>query len=137
MNQKLKKMKKITFLFVALAVILFGACSPSAKTPSGAVKIYSDYIKTENFDKAVECIYLEDESTSKEQLLEIAEKLKTSYAENGKNNFDKIEIVSEEIDGDNATVEVKEFFKDGTEETNTYKLRKNENGEWKIDLFAK
>ena len=125
-------MKKVTFLFVALAVILFGACSSSSKTPSGVAKIYLNHVKAENFDKAVKCI--DDESMPQEQLTAIAGKLQATYAENG---LTKFEILSEEIDGDNAKVEVKEFFKDGTDDTKIFKLRKNEKGDWKIVPEAK
>ena len=126
-------MKKITFLFAALAIILFAGCSP--KTPSNKVKQYLNYIKTENYEKAAECFLPDEEATSKEDLKVFAEKLKESNAKEGK--ITKFEILKEEINDDKATVEVKIFYQDETEDTETYKLQKNAKGEWKILIDAK
>ena len=130
-------MKKITILFVALAIILFAGCSSSSKTPENTVKTYLNYVKTDKYEKAVECFYFENETVSKEQLAAIAAKMRAGYAEEGKNAFTKFEILEKEIDEDNATVKVKMFYKDGTDDTETYKLRKNEKGEWLIKFDAK
>ena len=129
-------MKKLTFLFVALAAILFVACSSSSNTPSNTVKTYLNCIKTDKYNKAVECYYF-DESMSKEQLEAFAAKLKASYVEEGKNAINKFEILEEEIDDNKAEVNVKIFYKDGTDDTETYKLQKNEKEEWKIVIDAK
>ena len=127
-------MKKITFLLVALATILFAGCS--SKTPSNTVKQYLNYIKTDNYEKAVECFFVE-ETASKEDLANLAAKMKEGNAKDGKNAIVKFEILKEEINDDKATVEVKVFYQDKTEDTDTYKLKKNEKGEWKILLDAK
>jgi len=131
-------MKKITFLFVALATVLFVACSSSSSsnTPSGTVKAYYNYLKADNYDKAVEC-YLLDETISKEQLTAFAAKLKASHTEDNKAAISKFEILNEEMEEDQANVEVKIFYKDGTDETETLTLKKNEKGEWKIALDGK
>ena len=48
--------------------------------------------------------------------------------------FKKVEIVSKEINGDYASLKLKDIFKDGTELPDAIKLRKNHKGDWKISL---
>jgi len=127
-------MKKITFLFVALATIFLVTACSSSKTPSDTVKTYYDHVKSGNYEKAVKCFYFEEEA-KKEDIEAFAAKMKASYAESGKNTISKIEILNEEIneDGDRAKVEVKILYKDGTEDTEKQKLKKTEKGEWKLE----
>jgi hypothetical protein len=128
-------MKKITFLFMTVASVLFVACSP--KTPSNTVKEFLNYIKAEKYEKAVEYFFLEDETASKEDLEVFAAKLKEGYAKDGKHTIAKFEILKEEINEDKASVEVKVFYTDDTDDTEMYQLQKNKKGEWKILIDSK
>ena len=58
------------------------------------------------------------------------EKLRTKNQEKNGKKFEKCEVVSEDIDGENATVKVT----DGEGNDVTFKLKKVE-GEWKISGF--
>ena len=131
-------MKKVTFLFLALAFVVFAACS-SPKTPSSTVKNYLNYIQAGNYEAAVKCFQFDQEAEiTEENLASLAEKMKSGYEESGKNDIAKIEILSEEtIDENNAKVTAQLFYKDGTDETSTYTLQKDEKGDWKIVFDAK
>jgi hypothetical protein len=134
-------MKKINLLLVALCALLLAACSfGKTDSPKGIVSEYLDCIKAGNYDKAVKCFYFEKEK-SETELSGIATKLGEGYNKNG--GLDKYEIVSEEIEKDEAgkdvkgNVMVKLYYKDGTDKEETMKAVKDNNGKWKIDYSVK
>lgn len=132
-------MKKLHILSIALCIILLGACSKSSNTPKGTVEKYLDYVKSEKFDKAVKCFYIEEEAQQSE-IDALAAKMKAGYEKTS--GIEKYVIESETLQEntgqgfEKATVVAKIYYKDNTEEIENYQLLKD-NGEWKIDLSSK
>lgn len=125
------KLKALMLAFAAAAsLFLFTACSDS---PSDVVQNFCDAMAEADFAAAKE--YATGNARKEAlKMSEDLEKLSDKFQEKMKEEFkkemgerlSKLEILSEDIDGENATVKV---MIDGDEET--IKLKKVD-GEWKI-----
>ena len=126
------KLKTLIVAIAAAFCALFATgCSDS---PSDVVENFFEASKDVDHAAAKECctgvlrtaIAAEEEMMNKLSDKE-QEKLRTKNQEKNGKKFEKCEVVSEDIDGENATVKVT----DGEGNDITFKLKKVE-GEWKI-----
>lgn len=140
-------MKKRIYLFIILIVslaLLSTGCGTkattapiSSATPSEAVKSYFSALKEARYDDAQKQL-----STSLQKTLEGQGKLSIMATKNvsdelKKRNFNKVDIIKEDIKGEEATVNAKLIFKDNNiGETLEFKLVK-EDKEWKLDNSKK
>ena len=134
-------MKKLFFaLFSALALFVFVGCSSSPKTPGDTVLSYVEMIKTSDYDKLMDEMYVK-EGTSAEEVAEFKtgfkamaqDKLSKKLEEKG--GIKDAVIEKEEIseDGMTAKVSVKITYNDGSEETDNWDLAKS-GDDWKWSL---
>ncbi|MDR2556355.1 MAG: DUF4878 domain-containing protein [Bacteroidales bacterium] len=145
-------MKKL-FLFlaatlIAAAFMLSTSCNNAnaPTTPAGIEKAMYEELLKGNYEQAmtvyfnnVENMVFEPldsnitlEDSRKEYITEFAKKTKESY--DAKGGLKSYEIVKEEIfeDGNTAIVETKLVYGNGTEETDTTKYVKKDDGTWNI-----
>ncbi len=116
---------------IVLAVICLAACSGSgsraAQTPGERLIAAMDLIR-DGKPKELEAFVVRDDRTGVGMFAGV---YSSGWADLG--GLDRIEIVSEEIDGDSATVAAKFHFANHKSETVTYRLRK-EDDDWKVVL---
>lgn len=125
----------IKFSILGFLAVLFVACS---EAPSDVAKNFTQDLYDGKGDKLATYISLGKEANEagvKEMLngkmqMATADALKRASAKGG---VDKIEVANETIKGNNASVEIKVSFKDGSNKIERFKLSDSE-GEWKILL---
>lgn len=112
-----------------------GGNSPKSVTDK-ALKAMLD----KDYDTFVEYVYLtpkegEDIEGSRKMLSGMLQgKAEKTYAKKG--GFKSYEILGEQVDekGENAVVKVKMVYGDGSEKEDDVKLKKDEKGDWKLDM---
>lgn len=123
-------MKPVTVLAV-VALVCASACggseSSSAQTPGERLTAAMDLIR-EGKPKELETFVVRDDQTGVGMFAGV---YSSGWA--GLGGLNRVEILSEEIDGDRATVAAKFHFANQSTETITYQLRQEENA-WKILL---
>lgn len=133
-------MKKILFVAVmCLFAVMFSGCG-GAKTPKDVAEKSIKCLKNKDYKGYVELVSLKDEAKmsseelkkSREQMAVLLES-KISSEVNKKGGIDSYEIGEETIDEDEAKVKATIKYGDGSEKESTIKLKKNEDGDWKID----
>lgn len=133
-------MKKILFVAVmCLFAVMFSGCG-GAKTPKDVAKKSIKCLKNKDYKGYVELVSLKDEAKmsseelkkSREQMAVLLES-KISSEVDKKGGIDSYEIGEETIDEDEAKVKATIKYGDGSEKESTIKLKKNEDGDWKID----
>ena len=133
-------MKKILFVAVmCLFAVMFSGCG-GAQTPKDAAEKSSKCLKVKDYKGYVELVSLQDEAKmsseelkkSREQMAVLLES-KISSEVDKKGGIDSYEIGEETIDEDEAKVKATIKYGDGSEKESTIKLKKNEDGDWKID----
>ena len=133
-------MKKILFVAVmCLFAVMFSGCG-GAKTPKDVAEKSIKCLKNKDYKGYVELVSLKDEAKmsseelkkSREQMAVLLES-KISSEVDKKGGIDSYEIGEETIDEDEAKVKATIKVGDGTEKESTIKLKKNEDGDWKID----
>ena len=133
-------MKKVFGLFVAVvAVLAMASCGGGSNTPKGVAEQFIKSIQDKDGEKMASLVYYPDgkaptSSTEKDQLAELMNsKISTTYDNNGA--LKSYEILSEELseDGNEAVVKAKMVFEKKTDEDDI-KLKKDSEGNWKIDL---
>lgn len=116
---------------IVLAVICLAACGcsgpRSAQTPSERLIAAMELIR-EGKPKDLEAFVVRDDQVGVGMFAGV---YSSGWAEEG--GLDRIEIVSEAIDGDSATVAAKFHFANHNSETVTYRLRQEDDA-WKIVL---
>ena len=131
-----------TILFVAvmcLFAVMFSGCG-GAKTPKDVAEKSIKCLKNKDYKGYVELVSLKDEAKmsseelkkSREQMAVLLES-KISSEVDKKGGIDSYEIGEETIDDDEAKVKATIKYGDGSEKESTIKLKKNEDGDWKID----
>jgi hypothetical protein len=119
-----------TAVFV-LAVMCLAACggvgSPGSQTPGERLVAAMELIR-EGKPKELEAFVVRDDQVGVGMFAGV---YSSGWA--GEGGLDRVEIVSEKIDGESATVAVKFHFANGTSETMTYSL-KQEDGAWRLVL---
>lgn len=133
-------MKKLVgFITLLFGALFLAACSSS--TPSDVAKKAYGYIQDENYESFVDLLYVapgedaEKAKKEKESLVYLMKGLSGQNAED-KDKIKSYEVISEEIDesGEKAVVKMKVVYKDGKEKEETTKLKKDEDGNWKVQL---
>ena len=133
-------MKKILFVAVmCLFAVMFSGCG-GAKTPKDVAEKSIKCLKNKEYKGYVELVSLKDEAKmsseelkkSREQMAVLLES-KISSEVDKKGGIDSYEIGEETIDEDEAKVKATIKYGDGSEKESTIKLKKNEDGDWKID----
>ena len=133
-------MKKILFVAVmCLFAVMFSGCG-GAKTPKDVAEKSIKCLKNKDYKGYVELVSLKDEAKmsseelkkSREQMAVLRES-KISSEVDKKGGIDSYEIGEETIDEDEAKVKATIKYGDGSEKESTIKLKKNEDGDWKID----
>lgn len=118
-----------------MCLCLFSSCS--ADSPGDVVKKFMGYTKDGKSDKMLEYLVLKEgiDASEKKQaelaIAALAEKAKTSMEKKG--GLKSVEVESETIDEEKATVVLKLIYGDESEDTNSYNLEKHD-GKWKIKL---
>ena len=133
-------MKKILFVAVmCLFAVMFSGCG-GAKTPKDVAEKSIKCLKNKDYKGYVELVSLKDEAKmSSEELKKSREQMavflesKISSEVDKKGGIDSYEIGEETIDEDEAKVKATIKYGDGSEKESTIKLKKNEDGDWKID----
>ncbi len=133
-------MKKILFVAVmCLFAVMFSGCG-GAKTPKDVAEKSIKCLKNKDYKGYVELVSLKDEAKmsseelkkSREQMAVLLES-KISSEVDKKGGIDSYVIGEETIDEDEAKVKATIKYGDGSEKESTIKLKKNEDGDWKID----
>ena len=133
-------MKKILFVAVmCLFAVMFSGCG-GAKTPKDVAEKSIKCLKNKDYKGYVELVSLKDEAKmsseelkkSREQMAVLLES-KISSEVDKKGGIDSYEIGEETIDEEEAKVKATIKYGDGSEKESTIKLKKNEDGDWKID----
>lgn len=125
-------------LFVIAAMMVGCAADES---PKGVVEKATKCLQDKDYEGYVNMLYGSSEQGEKAEKAKqfmvemIKHSMEKAEKENGKTikSFDvQTETISE--DGMKAEVEMKVLFSNGDEESETVKLKKEENGKWRINL---
>ena len=124
---------------MCLFAVMFSGCG-GAKTPKDVAEKSIKCLKNKDYKGYVELVSLKDEAKmsseelkkSREQMAVLLES-KISSEVDKKGGIDSYEIGEETIDEDEAKVKATIKYGDGSEKESTIKLKKNEDGDWKID----
>lgn len=132
-------MNKLFNIFAAFAIVLAMCACAGGNTPSAVAEKAVKCIQDKNVEGYVDLVYLpQKEGTSVEEQrqglvsLLSAKMVKTLDEKGGLKSYD---VIKEEIaeDGKTAVVDIKIVYGNGEEDTNSVKLIKDENGDWKLD----
>lgn len=131
-------MKKLSYLLMLAIVFILSACS--SNTPSAVAEKFTQLINDNEFEDAVEMLYVKP-GLDADQVAKDKENIVKMLTELSKKKTDKdiatsIEATNETLNeaGDEATVTVKMTMKDGETDENDVRLKKDENGDWKVML---
>jgi len=123
-------------LFKLLAPLLFAfavACSGGGSGPGSVVQEFTTAISEGDSDAMLEHIAPSDRETLRPKLGLIASLAAQQTEQRG--GLDSVEILSEEVDGDTATVTYKTHYGDGTEEEDSATLTQVD-GVWYMAIQA-
>lgn len=132
-------MKKLLFFCSALCLMLFAACS--SNTPSAVAEKAFGYMVDQDAESFVDLIYTDEDASAEEVKMGkdiLVATFKAAFAKQ-KEELDEVKsykAVKEEIneDGKRASVTLEVETKDGSKEEEHFDLRKNKDGDWKIDF---
>lgn len=131
-------MKKLSYLLMLAIVFILSACS--SNTPSAVAEKFTQLINDNEFEDAVEMLYVKP-GLDADQVAKDKENIVKMLTELSKKKTDKdiatsIEATNETLNeaGDEATVTIKMTMKDGETDENDVRLKKDENGDWKVML---
>lgn len=139
-------MKKLLSVIVVMAaVVLMAGCGSKTDTPSGVAeasikcimdKDYKGYVKLMTPANAKEQAEDKDKFKEEQKAMEALLKEKIDKSIEKKGGIKSYEILSEELNeaGDKAKVKVKMIYGDGSEDEQTVKTKKDENGKWLLDI---
>ncbi len=129
-------MKTIKWMFALVCAFVLAACS--SNTPTDVAKKAMQCVADGKYEQYVDLVYMKPELSSdevKQQKQGLLGLLQTFGAQNG-DKMKSMEVVSEEIseDGETAIVKMNVVYESGKEKTETTHLRKDADGDWKIDM---
>ena len=123
-------MKRILALLALAAIVFVSSCKGGGTTkqsgPEAAAKAAVEAIKKGDIKAFINSYNLSDDDKATLSAL-IEEKLQKKIDEKG--GIKSYEILDSNIDGDKATVKVKIYYNNGTDEESTFKLT-NVDGKW-------
>lgn len=133
-------MKKLIGIMALMAALFIMTSCGGGNSPKSVTEKAMKAILDKDYDTFVEYVYLtpkegEDIEGSKKMLSGMLQgKAEKTYAKKG--GFKSYEILGEQVDekGENAVVKVKMVYGDGSEKEDDVKLKKDEKGEWKLDM---
>ena len=126
-------------MVAVVAMLAMASCGGGGNSPKGVAEQFIKAVQQQDGKKMAELVYYEEgkepkTDAEKDQLAAMMQsKASTTYANNGE--LKSYEILSEEIseDGNEAVVEAKMEFEKKTSE-DKIKLKKDADGDWKIDM---
>lgn len=135
-------MKRLSiFLGVALIALFIASCS-GGNSPKVVAEKSMKCLVDKDFEGYVDLIYFSDKDMESADFQESKKQLAALIKDKGeksiskKDNIKSFETISEEIaeDGNTANVKMKVVYGNGEEEANDIKMRKDKDGNWKIDM---
>ena len=133
--------KLITILGVLILTLVMTSCN--SNTPTKVAEKSSACIQKGDYEGYVDLIYQKkEEGKDKKEIEDEKQMLVAMMKDKATKKFEKqdgiksYEALSEEIseDGKTAIVKMKIVMGDGSETTDDIKLRKDEDGNWKLDI---
>ncbi len=133
-------MKKLIGIMALMAALFIMTSCGGGNSPKSVTDKALKAMLDKDYDTFVEYVYLtpkegEDIEGSKKMLSGMLQgKAEKTYAKKG--GFKSYEILGEQVDekGENAVVRVKMVYGDGSEKEDDVKLKKDEKGDWKLDM---
>lgn len=123
-------MKRVLTLLALAAIVFVSSCKGGGTTklsgPEAAAKAAVEAIKKGDMKAFINTYNLSDDDKATLSAL-MEEKLQQKLDEKG--GIKSYEILDSNIDGDNATVKVKIYYNNDTDEESTFKLT-NVDGKW-------
>ena len=130
-------MKKLfsTLAVALVALIAFTACGGHENSPQGVAKAAMEALQSGDADAYFDLMYGAEESQNREQTVALI-KEKAFKSIEAKDGIKSYEIIEPEepiaADADKATIKVNVFYGNGQEEGKTLRLKKDDNGNWKL-----
>ncbi|WP_298454669.1 DUF4878 domain-containing protein [uncultured Prevotella sp.] len=133
-------MKKLIGIMALMAALFIMTSCGGGNSPKSVTDKALKAMLDKDYDTFVEYVYLtpkegEDIEGSRKMLSGMLQgKAEKTYAKKG--GFKSYEILGEQVDekGENAVVKVKMVYGDGSEKEDDVKLKKDEKGDWKLDM---
>ena len=130
-------MKKLfsTLAVALVALIAFTACGGHENSPQGVAKAAMEALQSGDAEAYFDLMYGAEESKNREQSVALI-KEKAFKSIEAKDGIKSYEIIEPEepiaADADKATIKVNVFSGNGQEEGKTLRLKKDDNGNWKL-----
>ena len=130
-------MKKLfsTLAVALVALIAFTACGGHENSPQGVAKAAMEALQSGDAEAYFALMYGSEESQNREQTVALI-KEKAFKSIEAKDGIKSYEIIEPEepiaADADKATIKVYVFYGNGQEEGKTLRLKKDDNGNWKL-----
>ena len=130
-------MKKLfsTLAVALVALIAFTACGGHENSPQGVAKAAMEALQSGAAEAYFDLMYGSEESQNREQTVALI-KEKAFKSIEAKDGIKSYEIIEPEepiaADADKATIKVNVFYGNGQEEGKTLRLKKDDNGNWKL-----
>lgn len=130
-------MKKLfsTLAVALVALIAFTACGGHENSPQGVAKAAMEALQSGDAEAYFDLMEGAEESQNREQTVALI-KEKAFKSIEAKDGIKSYEIIEPEepiaADADKATIKVNVFYGNGQEEGKTLRLKKDDNGNWKL-----
>ncbi|MDD7563383.1 MAG: DUF4878 domain-containing protein [Alloprevotella sp.] len=130
-------MKKLfsTLAVALVALIAFTACGGHENSPQGVAKAAMEALQSGDAEAYFDLMDGAEESQNREQTVALI-KEKAFKSIEAKDGIKSYEIIEPEepiaADADKATIKVNVFYGNGQEEGKTLRLKKDDNGNWKL-----
>ena len=137
-------MRKALFVLVCFATAVFLQGCGSGNNPRDVAEKSLQCLKDKKFDKYVDLLYFEEEVTGDKDLLKekkasMQELMQNKYnmSVQEKGSIKDFKFLEEEVKDSTAVVKMEVSFSSGKVDTQSVKLKKLPNGDWKVDPKGK
>lgn len=124
-----------TLAVALVALIAFTACGGHENSPQGVAKAAMEALQSGDAEAYFDLMEGAEESKNREQSVALI-KEKAFKSIEAKDGIKSYEIIEPEepiaADADKATIKVNVFYGNGQEEGKTLRLKKDDNGNWKL-----